>query len=331
MPTLPELLKTTVEMDGSDLHLTTDTPPQVRVHGELERLPLPDAVAGRDEAAGLQRADRRAEEAVRGDARARLLVRHPGPGAVPLQRVQPAWRHRGGLPADSRADPHLRRARAAARARATRRAAARAGAGDRADRQRQVDDAGGDARQDQHRAPRAHPHHRGSDRVHPPAQGLPGEPARGPQRHAGLRAGAARGAARGPRRRAHRRDARPGDGRSRPADRRDRPPDVRHAAHELGGPDDQPHHRRLPGAPAGADPHAALARARGHRLPGAAAAAERRGAGRVARDPGADPGHPQPDPRGQDPPDLLGDADRAGEGRHADDEPVAGDACSRSG
>jgi len=36
--TLPELLKTTVELDGSDLHITTDTPPQVRVHGHLTRL-----------------------------------------------------------------------------------------------------------------------------------------------------------------------------------------------------------------------------------------------------------------------------------------------------
>jgi twitching motility protein PilT len=42
MPTLPELLKTTVEMDGSDLHLTTNTPPQVRVHGHLQRLTQPD-------------------------------------------------------------------------------------------------------------------------------------------------------------------------------------------------------------------------------------------------------------------------------------------------
>ena len=40
MATLPELLKTLVEMDGSDLHITTATPPQVRVHGHLERLPL---------------------------------------------------------------------------------------------------------------------------------------------------------------------------------------------------------------------------------------------------------------------------------------------------
>ncbi len=41
MATLPELLKTMVEKDGSDLHLTTDSPPQVRVHGELERLSEP--------------------------------------------------------------------------------------------------------------------------------------------------------------------------------------------------------------------------------------------------------------------------------------------------
>jgi twitching motility protein PilT len=40
--TLPELLKKTVDLDGSDLHLAIDTPPQVRVHGKLQRLALPD-------------------------------------------------------------------------------------------------------------------------------------------------------------------------------------------------------------------------------------------------------------------------------------------------
>ena len=39
---MPELLRTMVEMQGSDLHLTTNTPPQVRVHGCLRRLPLSD-------------------------------------------------------------------------------------------------------------------------------------------------------------------------------------------------------------------------------------------------------------------------------------------------
>jgi twitching motility protein PilT len=42
MTTLPELLKTMVDMQGSDLHLTTNSPPQVRVHGHLQRLPLPE-------------------------------------------------------------------------------------------------------------------------------------------------------------------------------------------------------------------------------------------------------------------------------------------------
>src|SRR4051795_4543340 len=42
MPTLPELLKTMVEVDGSDLHIATNTPPQIRIHGHLSRLQLPD-------------------------------------------------------------------------------------------------------------------------------------------------------------------------------------------------------------------------------------------------------------------------------------------------
>src|SRR3954464_11349291 len=40
--TLPDLLKTLVDMEGSDLHITTNTPPQIRVHGHLQRVQLPD-------------------------------------------------------------------------------------------------------------------------------------------------------------------------------------------------------------------------------------------------------------------------------------------------
>src|SRR4029450_13597096 len=43
--TLPELLKITVELGGSDLHLATNTPPQVRVHGKLRRLEMPELTA----------------------------------------------------------------------------------------------------------------------------------------------------------------------------------------------------------------------------------------------------------------------------------------------
>jgi twitching motility protein PilT len=42
MTTLPELLQMMVEMDGSDLHLTIGTPPQIRVHGHLVRLDGPE-------------------------------------------------------------------------------------------------------------------------------------------------------------------------------------------------------------------------------------------------------------------------------------------------
>jgi twitching motility protein PilT len=42
MATLPELLQKVVEVNGSDLHITTKTPPQIRIHGHLERLELPE-------------------------------------------------------------------------------------------------------------------------------------------------------------------------------------------------------------------------------------------------------------------------------------------------
>ncbi len=35
---LPELLRKMIEMRGSDLHLTTNNPPRVRVHGHLSAL-----------------------------------------------------------------------------------------------------------------------------------------------------------------------------------------------------------------------------------------------------------------------------------------------------
>src|SRR5919107_3145763 len=41
MATLPELLHTLVQVEGSDLHLRTQTPPQIRVHGKLQTLDLP--------------------------------------------------------------------------------------------------------------------------------------------------------------------------------------------------------------------------------------------------------------------------------------------------
>jgi twitching motility protein PilT len=42
MATLPELLQQMVALGGSDLHIATSSPPQVRVHGHLQRLDLPE-------------------------------------------------------------------------------------------------------------------------------------------------------------------------------------------------------------------------------------------------------------------------------------------------
>src|ERR1700730_11672076 len=46
MATLPDLLKTTMELGGSDLHIATNTPPQVRVDGELQRLQMAELTPG---------------------------------------------------------------------------------------------------------------------------------------------------------------------------------------------------------------------------------------------------------------------------------------------
>ena len=235
-------------MDGSDLHITTDTPPQVRVHGHLQRLQLPRADAVGDQAAGLQRAHRRAEEALRGDAGARLLVRHPRPGALPLQRVQPARRGRRGLPADSRRrsarfgelglPPVL--ATLAERPRGLVLVTGPTGSGKSTTLAAMLDKINSERHEHiltiEDPIEYIHQHKNclvNQREVHSDTDSFS-------QR-------AARGAARGSRHRPHRRDARSRDGRSGAEDRRDRPPDVRHAAHQLGGADDQPHHRHLPG------------------------------------------------------------------------------------
>ena len=43
--TLSELLKKMLEMSGSDLHLSTNSAPRVRVHGKLRPLDMPPLTA----------------------------------------------------------------------------------------------------------------------------------------------------------------------------------------------------------------------------------------------------------------------------------------------
>ena len=243
--TLPDLLQKVVELEGSDLHLTTKTPPQIRVHGHLERLDGPDlAPADTKQLTYSVLTDaqkKRFEEKLEldfsfgiqgvGRFRCNMFYQRGAVGAV--YRL---------IPEKIRSFQELS---LPAGARDARRKAARPHSGHRADRQRQVDDAGRDDRQDQQGAAGSHPDDRGSDRVRAPASGLSRQPARGAPGHAELLERAARGASRGPGHRADRRDARPRDGRVGAAHCGNRTPDVRHAAHQLRGADDQPNHRHL--------------------------------------------------------------------------------------
>ena len=94
MATLPELLKTTVELGASDLHLSIDTPPQVRVHGELRRLEFPPLTPTDSKALAYSvltdAQKKRFEETLELDFSFGIR----GAGPLPLQHVQPAGRRR---------------------------------------------------------------------------------------------------------------------------------------------------------------------------------------------------------------------------------------------
>ncbi len=190
--TLSELLKKMIEMGGSDLHITTNSAPRVRVHGRLRPLDMPPLTAADTKSLAysvLTDAQKhRFEENLELDFSFGLknLARFRGNvfnqrGAVGAVFRTIPWEIKGfdalGLPAVVKRP--LRQA-------------ARPGSGHRANRFRQVHHPGGHARQDQRRTRRAHDHHRGPHRVPPQPQEVPGEPARSPRRHALLRQFAAR-------------------------------------------------------------------------------------------------------------------------------------------
>ncbi len=260
---IQDFLQLMLEAGASDLHITQDSPPLIRVHGTLRPLSYPPLTATDTRTlcySLLTEAQKKKFEeeseldfsfAAKGVSRFRgnLFLQKGAVGGAfrtipfeipPLEKLGlPRGRARDGV------------------------AAARPGARHRPDRQRKVDDARRDHRQDQRDARRAHRHDRRSDRVRARAQEGAGQSARGLRRHARLRPRAQAHPAAGSRHRADRRDARPRDDRGGAGRRRDRPPGVLDAAHQLGGADDQPRHRRLPAAPAGAGPRAAVAGAPG--------------------------------------------------------------------
>ena len=133
---------------------------------------------------GVRHHERLAAEELRGDAGVRLLVRDPGPGALPRQRLQPEPRRRRRVPDDSLEDPDPRAAQLPAGLRRALAQAARHGAVHRPDRLGQVDDAGGDGQPPQRERVRPRPDGRGPDRVRARVEEVPDQPARGRPAHA---------------------------------------------------------------------------------------------------------------------------------------------------
>ena len=195
------------------------------------------------------RAHRRAEAPVRGEPRARLLLRHQGPGPLPRQHLHAA--RRGGRRVS---------ARSRSRSATSRSSGLPPVVAELCDKPRglvlvtgptglrQVDDARGDDRQDQHRAPRAH---RSRSRTRSStctrtrtAWSTSASCARTPTRF--------KNALRAVLRQdpdvvliGEMRDLETIEAALRIAETGHL--DLRHPAHQLGGPDHQPHRRRVPG------------------------------------------------------------------------------------
>ena len=268
---IAQWLDATQRLGATDLHLSARRPPTVRVAGRL--LPLEGEAPLEPE---------EIDKVVR-EVLADMAHRIDEQGDVDFSfgwrdqsrfRGNVYWQRGTGL---ARAashpvrDPHARRARPAAGARAVPRRGRRPRDRHRPDGLREVDDARQHGRPDQPAPQLPHHHARGADRVRALARRGDGQPARGRHRHGVVPRRAARRAARRPRRAARRRDARPREHPDHAHDRRDRPPRVRDAAHQRHRAGDRPHRRRVPSraAPAGAAP--ARGDAPGRRLPAAAA------------------------------------------------------------
>jgi Tfp pilus assembly pilus retraction ATPase PilT len=166
---LSDLLKRMLEMSGSDLHITTNSPPQVRVHGHLVPLDLPQLTPA--ETKQLAYSVMTDSQKHRFEENLELDFSF---GLKGLARFRAnCFNQRGATAAVFRVIPFEIKS---FNQQAVRQAA-RPGTGHGTDRFREIDHAGGHDRQDQYRAPRSHPHHRGPDRVRAHEQELPGQPA----------------------------------------------------------------------------------------------------------------------------------------------------------
>jgi Tfp pilus assembly pilus retraction ATPase PilT len=228
-----QLLKVMVEKGASDLHITTGSPPQLRIDGQLVPLKRPAAHARGHAAALLLGPHRGAEASSRSTNELDLSF-----GVKGLSRFRAnLFMQRGAVAGAFRAIPFkissTSRSSAsrpwwassptsAARPRARHRPH---GLGQEHHARAIIDKINTETRQHiitiEDPIEYLHPH-----------KNSRGQPARGRHRHLELQGRAQVRAAAGPGRRAGRRDARPGDHRGRAHHRRDGPPGLRHAPHQ---------------------------------------------------------------------------------------------------
>ena len=140
---LSDLLKRMLEMSGSDLHITTNSPPQIRVHGHLVPLDLPQMTPAETKQLAYSvmtdSQKHRFEENLELDFSFGL----EGSGAFPCQRIQSTRRDLGGLPSDSLRDQVVQPVGTARGGEQNVRQAARSGPGHRPNWIGQIDYPGG--------------------------------------------------------------------------------------------------------------------------------------------------------------------------------------------
>ena len=241
-----DLLKLMVSRNGSDLFITGDFPPAIKVDGKVTKVSPQPLNAGAHAGAGALDHERQAGGRVRahqGMQLRHLAARHR---ALPRQRLRAAGQGRHGAAGDPAGAAHHRRPGRAAGAQGRGDVQARPVHPGGRHRLGQVHHAGGHGRLAQRELPRPHHHHRRPGGVRAPAQELRGHPARGGAGHRQLGSGAEEHAAPGARRDPDGRDPRPRDHGARHRLRRNRPPVPGHAARQQRQPGAGPDHQLLP-------------------------------------------------------------------------------------
>ena len=87
---LSDLLKRMLEMAGSDLHITTNSPPQIRVHGHLVPLDLPQLTPAETKQLAYSVMTDAQKHRFEETSGTRFFLRTQGIGTFPRQRLQSA-------------------------------------------------------------------------------------------------------------------------------------------------------------------------------------------------------------------------------------------------